>query len=137
MRGGESDRGSKGYEARHEMTSRALLFDDIDRMDAAAFASYLAPDSVARFGNRDPVYGRDACREALAELYERFDAVHHDVIEQWEHGEATIVEGNVTYTLKDGGEITLPLVTIYRTNAKNQIADYRVYVDASPALARS
>jgi ketosteroid isomerase-like protein len=111
------------------------LFADIDRMDPHAWASYLADDVVMRFGNAEPVYGRAACRDALAALYARVDGLRHEVVEQWEHGEATIVEANVTYTRIDGHEVTVPVVTIYRTGPDDLIFDYRVYIDVAPAFA--
>ena len=117
------------------MGSRVNMFRDIDRMDADAWASYLAPDAVMRFGNADPVYGREGCRDALAGFYETIGGLRHDIVEQWEHGEATIVEAMVTYTRLDGGEATVPVVTIYRTNADELIADYRVYIDLAPVFA--
>jgi hypothetical protein len=79
------------------------MFDDIERLDADAWAGYLAPDAVMRLGNRDPVYGREACRDALAALYRRV---------------AT--------------QVSVPAVTIFRTNGRDQIADYRVYINPSP-----
>jgi ketosteroid isomerase-like protein len=117
------------------MSSRAQMFDDIDRMDAAAWATYLAPDAVMRFGNADPVHGREACRDALAAFYGQINGLSHQVIEQWEHGDATIVEANVTYTRTDDHEVTVPVVTIYRTNGQDLIADYRVYIDLAPVFA--
>ena len=72
------------------MSSRAQMFDEIDRMDADAWASHLAPDAVMRFGNADPVHDR---------------------------------------------EVSVPVVTIYRTDGRNQIADYRVYIDLAPVFA--
>jgi ketosteroid isomerase-like protein len=119
------------------MSSRIQMFNDIDRMDAEAWASHLAPDAVMRFGNADPVYGREACRDALAAFYGQIDGLAHHVIEQWEHGEATIVEANVTYTRTDELEVTVPVVTIYRTNARDLIADYRVYIDLAPVFAQA
>ena len=80
------------------MSSHAQMFDDIDRMDADAWAAHLAPDAVMRFGNADPVHGREACRDALAAFYGQINGLAHHVLEQWEHGEATIVEADVTYT---------------------------------------
>jgi ketosteroid isomerase-like protein len=117
------------------MTARAQMFDDIDRMDAHAWAAHLAPDAVMRFGNADPVHGREGCRDALAAFYGQIDGLDHQVIEQWEHGEATIVEANVTYTRTDKARVTVPVVTIYRTNAQDLIADYRVYIDLAPVFA--
>lgn len=117
------------------MTSRSEMFADIDRMDADAWARYLAPDAVMRFGNGDPVHGRDACRDALAAFYGQIAGLRHHLIDSWEHGDATIVEANVTYTRTDGGEVTVPVVTIYRTNGNHLIADYRVYIDLAPVFA--
>ena len=56
-------------------------------------------------------------------------------MEHWEHGEATIVEANVTCIGMDGREVTLPVVTIYRTDANDLISDSRVYTDVAPVFA--
>jgi ketosteroid isomerase-like protein len=117
------------------MSSRANLFADIDRMDADAWAAYLAEDAVMRFGNADPVRGRQACRDALAAFYEMIDGLSHDLVEQWELDGVTIAEANVTYTRKDGRRVTVPVVTIYRTNDGDVISDYRVFIDLAPVFA--
>jgi ketosteroid isomerase-like protein len=119
------------------MGSRVNMFRDIDRMDADAWAAYLAPDAVMRFGNADPVHGRGACRDALADFYGMIRGLRHDLIEQWEHGAATIVEASVTYTRQDGSEVDVPVVTIYRTNGDDLISDYRVYIDLAPVFAEA
>jgi hypothetical protein len=73
--------------------TRTSVFADLERMDAPAWASHLAPDAVMRLGNGDPGYGRD------------------------------------------GSEVTLPQVTIYRTGVDGLISDYRVYGDVAPVLS--
>ena len=103
-------------------------------MDADAWASHLAEDAVMRFGNADPVHGRQACRDALQAFYDMIDGLSHDMVEQWEQGSATIVESNVTYTRKDGRRVTVPVVTIYRVNDDDLIADYRVFIDLAPVF---
>jgi ketosteroid isomerase-like protein len=113
------------------------MFADIERMDAHAWAQYMAPDAVMRWGNEEPIYGREACRAAAAALYARIDGVRYDLVELWEHGEATIVEANITYTRFDGLQVTVPLVTIYRTDANDLISDYRVYTDLAPVFAEA
>jgi ketosteroid isomerase-like protein len=111
------------------------ILTDIERMDAHAWASHLSPDAVMRFGNSDPVYGRDGCRDALIAFWGQIDGLRHDVIEQWEHGPATIVEAVCTCTRTDGHEVSLPVVTIYRTDSQDLISDYRVYIDLAPVFA--
>jgi ketosteroid isomerase-like protein len=123
--------------AHHHAASRISMFADIDRMDARAWASHLSPEAVMRFGNAEPVHGRDRCREALASFYAQIDGLRHQIVEQWEHGSATIVEANVTYVRRDGNEVTVPAVTIYRTDDQDLIFDYRVYIDLAPVFAEA
>jgi hypothetical protein len=104
-------------------------------MDVDAWAAHLAPGAVMRFGNAEPVCGRARCREALAAVYARISGVRHQIVERWQHGAATIVEASVTYVRTDGREVTLPVVTIYRTDDEDLIFDYRVYIDPAPVFA--
>jgi ketosteroid isomerase-like protein len=116
------------------MGTRVNMFGDIDRMDADAWATHLAPDAVMRFANADPVVGRQECRDALAAFYVTIGGLHHEIVEQWEQGRATIVEALVTYTRQDGRDVAVPVVTIYRTNADDLIADYRIFADLTPVF---
>lgn len=118
------------------MPNRADLFADIDSMEPDRFAQHLSPDATMRFGNAPPVHGRDAIRDAWASFCETLDGVHHDVVEQWDHGEAGIVEAFVTYTRKDGRRVTVPVVTIYRAHGE-LIDDYRIFVDLAPLFAEA
>ena len=116
------------------MPNRADLFADIDSMEPDRFAQHLSPDATMRFGNAPPVRGRDAIRDAWASFCETLDGVHHDIVEQWHAGDATIVEASVTYTRKDHSRITVPVATIYRARGE-LIDDYRIFVDLAPLFA--
>jgi limonene-1,2-epoxide hydrolase len=111
------------------------LFGDLDRLDAAAWAAHLAPDAVMRCGSADPVHSRASCQAAVAGVLARFRSIHHQIIEIWQHGGATICETSLAVTTDDGSEIEVPSVTIYRTDASRLIADYRVYHDLGAVLA--
>src|SRR3954464_15930896 len=91
------------------------LFADIDSMEPDAFARHLADDVSFRFGNADPVIGRENVRDTWGGFCAGIAGVSHAVIEQWNDGPATIVEANVTYTRKDDSTVSLPVVTIYRS----------------------
>ena len=116
------------------MPDHAPLFDDIDSMDPDRFAQHLADTVVMRFGNADPVHGRGTVRDAWAGFCEGVDGVHHDIVEKWETGSATIVEAEVTYTRKDATTVTVPVVTIYRPSDR-PIEDYRIFIDLAPLFA--
>ena len=87
-----------------------------------------------RFGNADPVHGRDAVRDVWAGFCETVDGVSHESSSSSQSGEAMIAESNVTYTRKDGGTVTVPVVTIYRARG-DLIDDYRVFIDLAPLFA--
>jgi ketosteroid isomerase-like protein len=116
------------------MAARANLFEDIDSMEPDRFAAHLADDVSFRFGNADAVHGRDAVRDVWAGFCETVDGVRHEIVEQFESGDATIAESNVTYTKKDGAQVTVPVVTIYRSGGE-LIDDYRVFIDLAPLFA--
>lgn len=116
------------------MPDRSTLFDDIDAMQPERFTQHLAEDVVMRFGNGDPVHGREAVGQVWAQFCEGVDGVRHDLVQQWAHDDATVVEARVTYRRKDGQDVTVPVVTIYRA-AGPLIDDYRVYIDLAPVFA--
>jgi ketosteroid isomerase-like protein len=115
------------------MPIRATLFADIDSMEPDRFAAHLADDVVFRFGNADPIQGRDAVRDAWAGFCETLDGVRHDGMEQWEQDGTTIAAAEVTYTRKDGSRVTVPVATIYRGD--DEIEDYRIFIDLAPLFA--
>ena len=116
------------------MTDHASLFDDIDSMDPERFARHLADDVVMRFGNAEPVHGRGAVRDAWAGFCDGLDGVRHRLVDRWDAPPATIVQADVTYTRKDGSEVTVPVATIYRAGGE-LIEDYRIFIDLAPLFA--
>jgi SnoaL-like protein len=111
------------------------MFEDIDRMDAAAWANWLTDDARFRFGNGDETTTRDAARQGLADFYGLIDGVSHRMLDHWENGATTIVRSEVTYIRKDGATVTVPIVTIYHERDDGKIDDYRVYGDVAPVFA--
>lgn len=79
------------------MTDRSTLFDDIDSMQPDRFAQHLAEDVTMRFGNADPVVGREAVRDVWAQFCGSVDGVRHERVAEWAHDDATVVEARVTY----------------------------------------
>lgn len=117
----------------------ARLFATIDTMDADACAAYLAGDALFRFGNSDPVRGRDAIRDALTGFFGAIRGLHHDVVGvwrgEWERGPVVSVESEVTYTRLDGSKTPpLPAMTTLRMEGET-IQDYRIFVDLAPLIA--
>jgi ketosteroid isomerase-like protein len=112
----------------------AKLVADIDSMDAATFAANLADDCVLRYANHPEVHGRDAIVGAIGAFYETIAALRHRPVSEWTVGDTTILQFEVTYTRHDGGQVTVPAVSIVRSDGK-VIGDYRIYVDLAPVYA--
>jgi ketosteroid isomerase-like protein len=116
------------------MPDRKQLFADIDSMEPERFAAHLAEDVTMRFGNAEPIHGREAVRDAWAAFCADLAGVRHDVIATWTIDDATIVEATVTYTRQDGSQVPVPVVTIYRERGA-EINDYRIFIDLAPLFA--
>ena len=116
------------------MADHEQLFADIDSMEPDRFAAHLAADVTMRFGNADPIQGRDVVRDAWASFCRDLNGVEHELVEQWKADGATIVEAKVTYTREDDSQVTVPVVTIYRER-DGEINDYRIYIDLAPLFA--
>jgi hypothetical protein len=115
------------------MPVREGLFEDIDSMEPERFAAHLADGVSFRFGNAEPVVGREAVRDTWAGFCATVDGVRHDLVAQWDDGDAVVAEADVTYTRKDATTVTVPVVTIYR--GADRIDDYRVFIDLAPLFA--
>ncbi len=107
------------------------LFKTIDAKDANRFISYLTEKARLRFGNGPVVTGREKIRETIAGFFSSIKALRHVVLETWTHSDVVILQGEVTYTRKDGSQITLPFMNLYRMKG-DLIDQYLVYVDLSP-----
>jgi SnoaL-like domain len=116
------------------MPDRSQLFSDIDSLEPERFTQHLAEDVTMRFGNAEEVHGRDAVHDVWAGFCEGVDGVSHSGLRRWESDEGTVAEADVTYTKKDGGKVTVPVVTIYR-EGDGGIDDYRVFIDLTPLFA--
>lgn len=110
------------------------VFADVDRMDATAFASYLAEDCLLRFGNADEIVGRDAIEEVIARFFTTINGISHRIVDQWDVDDTTIIQLEATYTRKDDRRVTLPAAAIWRRGGE-LIDDYRIYVDLAPVYA--
>ena len=110
------------------------LFKTIDSMDAGKFSGFFTENARFRFGNAEPVTGRDNIKEMVAGFYSSINALSHDVTEMVEQGDRLVCRGEVTYTRKDSRKVTYPFMNYYRLDG-DLAADYQIYVDASGLYA--
>jgi ketosteroid isomerase-like protein len=111
------------------------MFAVVDRLDADAFAQYYAPDAVLRFGNAEPVHGREAIRRTYAEFFATLDGLRHDMQHFFHQDRTHLAEALVTYTRRDGSLVTVPAMSVFHTREDGLIDSYRIYVDLAPLYA--
>src|SRR5213593_2178487 len=92
------------------------VYEDVDRMDARAFASIFAEDGRMTFGNMPPLVGRETVERGTADFYKTIKGLRHEFVEVWEEGASTILEFRATYRRHDGKAVTIPAVTIFRVS---------------------
>jgi hypothetical protein len=111
------------------------VFAVTDAMDVAAVVSLFAADARVVFGNGQPMVDVDEIRAGTTAFYETIAGLHHEIVNEWNFGNDTIVELKVTYDRMDGQQVTIPCVTIFHADAADKIDDYRVYFDVAPIYA--
>jgi hypothetical protein len=118
----------------------ARLYDEaVDQKDADGFAAVFTDDAWMRFGNNDPITGRENIRQAIAGFFTLFQSLKHESTgTTWADG-TLVVEANVTYTLFDGRTVTVPASTIMRiadpSAATPQVRKCQMYVDLGPLFS--
>jgi hypothetical protein len=116
------------------------LFRAVDAMDASTFAKAFAEDGTFRFGNSEPVVGREQVEQNVSGFFSMIGGLSHDIIGvwsgTWEGGEVKSVEAEVTYTRQDGTRTQpLPVTSTLRIEG-DQIKAYRIFMDVAPLFAQ-
>ena len=106
------------------------FFHSIDTRDYDAFASFLAPNVFFKLANYEPVIGKEAVRQKLAEMQSGIKAVHHDVLDIWEKEGSMACHGIIIYTFHDSSQLRVPFADVFKMQG-NLIQEYLIFVDAS------
>jgi len=118
------------------VSSVTRVFETIDEMKADEYASYFAEDASFRFGNAEPIIGRQTIRDAMVIFFSTIKGLRHEVVGiwkgEWERGDVYSVETEVTYTRKDDAVVSnLPATSTMKMEG-DRIQDWRIFADISP-----
>jgi ketosteroid isomerase-like protein len=115
-------------------TTRALLA--AADTDIAAFFALFTDDCQFRMANNEVVRGRDAIQAWVAQYLGSVAGMRHVILEEWTADDVAAVRVEVTYTMQNGTEFTLPAVT--RTRVRDRkVCEYLIFMDPSPVQAAS
>lgn len=110
------------------------LFCAIDAKNASGFSSFLTEDVQFHFGNMTPIKGRAAVQATVEAFFQSISSLRHTVHEHWTQGATVVCRGTVTYRRLDGKEVSVPFANITK-RTREQVHDYRIFVDVSPLYA--
>jgi hypothetical protein len=112
--------------------TRALL--EAADTDIVRFFAYFSTHCSFRMGNHEVVRGNQAIAEWVATYLGSVAGMRHVILEEWSDGSVTAMRVEVTYTMKNGAEFTLPAVT--RTRIENgEVTEYLIFMDPSPVTS--
>ena len=118
-----------------ELSGVTRVFETIDEMKADEYASFFAEDASFRFGNAEPIVGRQTIRDAMVVFFSTIKGLRHEVVGVWEgewaQGDVYSVETEVTYTRTDDAVVSLPATSTMRM-CGDLIQDWRIFADVSP-----
>jgi ketosteroid isomerase-like protein len=110
------------------------VFATFDGKDVATLSGFMTDDVELRLGNVEMIKGKTAFVDAVNGFLASIAGVRHEILTEYEDGDAAIVEFDVHYTRLDGKVVTLPCCNVFRLR-DGLIAEYRSYMDASPVYA--
>ena len=126
-----------GYRMNAEAFAREFM-SVFDTQDAEKIVAYLHEDVRMQLANWPIFTGIEQVKAAFSSAAVRFADLHHNILGvfegKWEEGNVICIETLVTYDIKGGSSITLPVTTIMRLRGE-KIADYRIYMDPNPVFS--
>lgn len=116
------------------------MYTACDDTRADGYAEYFREDSLFRWGNLDPVEGKEGVASFVGGFFEDIETLDHtftgiyeaDVSDEDAVVGTLVLEAFVKYTLLDGSETEVPATTALDLDASDAVVEARVYVDTSP-----
>ncbi len=106
------------------------LFKTIDAKNVNGFLEFLSQNASFRFGNAPTIQGHDAIGETIGAFFDSIEALKHDLNRIWTHETSIVCDGEVTYTRKDGSQLTVPFANVFGFRG-DLISECLVYIDVS------
>ena len=107
----------------------------LDDRDIAAYGEFLADDVSIQFGNAAPVTGKDAVIPLLADYWQSFAGIEHDLTNIYGTDTSYVLEADNHYVRHDGKQVTVRAVAFTDKDENGKVSSVRIYGDTSPVFA--
>lgn len=105
-------------------------FQSIDAQDSRAFSALFDDSGEFRFANAPAVVGPAAIEQAVAGFFGSIGGLSHRLLQTWEGRDSWVVEGEVTYTRKNGTRLTVPFCDIFKMRG-TKVKAWLIFMDIS------
>lgn len=109
-------------------------FADVDGMNLDPWLDPHTDDAVVCINSSPPAEGKEAMREKIGGFWSMLDGLSHETISRREDGDTVILESNVTYTRKDGQEVTVKTASLLHRRG-DKVDRLAFYNDPTPIFA--
>jgi hypothetical protein len=107
------------------------VYDRADALDADGYAQFFEEEGTFTLGNNLPMRGRVEIMVGLTQFFGTIAGMRHEFLRTYQLDGTEIMEAAVTYTRKDGTQVTLPGMNIC-VRHQDQIRESRAYIDIGP-----
>lgn len=115
-----------------------LYNNSVDKKDAVGFAAVFTEDATLRFGNNEPLRGRQAIEAGIAGFFQAMVSLRHKTSKLTLHENMIFLEAMVTYVRHDGNSVSVFAMTVYElidAADGKRARECRIYVDLAPLFA--
>lgn len=107
------------------------VYDRADALDAEGYAQFFEEDGTFTLANNPPMRGPAEITAGVTQFFGTIAGMRHEFLRTYQIGDTEIMEAAVTYTRKDGTQITLPGMAVCVRNL-DKIRESRSYIDIGP-----
>lgn len=103
--------------------------------DVHQYLRSFTPDAQVRFGSSPVVSGRDNLVGSIQQYFALYAKTKHTPKASWQSGDTVFVEGDISYTLREGSTFTFPFLNKYERQG-DAIQRLDIFVDLSPMMPK-
>ena len=107
----------------------------IDNKNVEKYGEHLADDCVMHQNNQEPVRGKKAILSGLAQYWQTFRHMEHELLNIYGTDSAFALEALNHYERSDGGKVTVRAVALTDRNEAGLVTHFRFYTDVTPVFA--
>jgi hypothetical protein len=111
------------------------FFRAADTLSVPRLLAWFADGVEVRFGNAPPIHGKDSAGQAFEQFYGSLSGMRHRCESQVVAGDLGAQMSVVTYTRKDGSEVSMPVASHLRRVGDQKIDRLWIFIDMAPLFA--